>query len=268
MEKNTKSINTSQPSSTTPPNRRRQPRELDTQGRVFKGLPRVRWAADADEEGELQQARKSQYFWWWRFLQESRDYRRALSGKADEPFASMVRDFGRLGGDFDWWWLRTGREIFSEQLALPKVRELEHGVRVNLDQINPKIALELPLTIRRSTILRQINLILDKHHDGAKLRVMKHGTAKRKLYPQSRMRNTTLELLYRVWIARKENPTEEWHTTGEKLRLSPTFIPTSRDNDKEVKYKNRCLAIIVQRYHRKSIALIEFAARGDFPRVK
>ena len=250
------------------PTRMRRPRELDSEGRVFKGLPRIRWAADADEEAELDQARKSQYFWWWKFLQESRDYRRALSGRANEPFAGMARDFGRLRGDFDWWWLQTGRDIFSEQLALPKVRELEHGIRVNLDQINPKLVVELPLTIRRGTILKQIGKLLDKHHQGAKLRVMKHGTAKRKLYPQSRMRNTTFELLYRVWIARKENPTEEWHTTGEKLRLSPAFIPAPRDNDKEVKYKNRCMAIIVQRYHRKATALIDFAARGDFPRVK
>jgi len=180
----------------------------------------------------------------------------------------MARDFGRLGDEFNYWWLRTGRNIFAEQMALPKVRLLAHGVIVNLDQINPKLVLELPLTIRRATLLRQINRLLDDHHQGAKLRVMRHATAKRKLYPQSRMRLDTLRVLYDVWTMRKANPDMSWHATGEQLRLSPVFIPTPADDAWEVKYKQRCMTIVVQRYHRKATALIDFAARGDFPRLK
>lgn len=239
-----------------------------TETRVFKGLPRIRWAEDADSGPELAAARDSAYFWWWMFLKESRDYRRALSGRTEEPFASMARDFGRLGDNFDYWWLTRGREIFAEQLALPKVRSLEHGVQVNLDQINPKLVLEVPLTIRRAAILRQIGKLLDEHHEGAKLRVFEHGTAKRKLYAPSRMRLPTLKVLYDVWKARKEAPNGEWHEIGEKLRLSPAFIPYAHDSKEEVKYKRRCMTLVVQRFHRKAEALINFAARGDFPRVK
>ena len=247
-------------------NRRTNPRT--SHDRVFKGLPRIRWAEDADEPAELAAARDSAYYWWWVFLQESREYRRALLGRTEEPYAKMAKDFGRLSDDFDYWWLRTGRKIFAEKLALPRVRPLEHGVRVNLDQINEKIVLEIPLTIRRSTILKQINRELDNVHQGAGLRVYKHGTAERKLYPHSRMRMSTLELLHRVWMARKENPHEEWHTTGERLNLSPVFIPNARDTADDIKYKNRCMDVVVQRYHRKAAALIDFAARGDFPRIK
>jgi hypothetical protein len=236
--------------------------------RVFKGLPRIRWAEDADEAAELAQARNSAYYWWWAFLRESRDYRRALSGRTEEPFPSMARHFGRLGDDFDRWWLRTGREIFAEQMALPSVRLLAHGVTVNLEQINPKLVVELPLTMRRATILRQINRLLDQHHAGTDLRVMKHGSAKRKLYAQSRMRLPTLKILYDVWIARKQHPDWTWNDIGETLRLSPVFIPDSRDDAQEVAYKRRCMTLIVQRYHRKAAALIDFAARGDFPRLK
>jgi hypothetical protein len=240
----------------------------DRPERVFKGLPRIRWAEDADEEQELIAARSSAYYWWWAFLRESREYRRALSGRTDEPFAGVARDFRRLGDDFDRWWLRIGREIFAEQMALPRVRLLEHGLTVNLDQINPKLVVELPLTIRRATILRQVNRLLDEHHDGARLRVQQHGSAKRKLYAQSRMRLPTLKILYDVWITRKQHPDWSWHAIGETLRLSPVFIPTSRDDDKEIDYKRRCMTLIVQRYHRKAAALIDFAARGDFPRLK
>jgi hypothetical protein len=247
--------------------RKRHP-PRDAEGRVFKGLPRIHWAEDADEQQELIAARNSPYYWWWAFLRESREYRRALSGRTDEPYAGMARHFGRLGDDFDRWWLRTGREIFAEQMSLPRVRMLEHGVTVNLDQINPKLVLEVPLTIRRSTILRQVNRLLDEHHQGAKLRVMKHGSATRKLYPDSRMRLPTLKVLYDVWMEKKQNPELEWHVIGEKLGLSPVFLPAERDDEKEIKYKSRCMTIVIQRYHRKAAALIDFAARGDFPRLK
>jgi hypothetical protein len=247
---------------------RRRPKPRNATERVFKGMQRIRWADDADERAELAEARNSAYYWWWAFLKESRDYRRALSGRAEEPFAKMAKDFGRLGDNFDYWWLRTGREIFAEQMVLPRVRALEHGVTVNLDQINPKLVLELPLTIRRATIIRQINRLLDDHHQGAKLRVMGHGSATRKLYPDSRMRLPTLKVLYDVWMEKKQNPESEWHIIGEKLGLSPVFIPRERDKEEEIKYKRRCMTIVIQRYYRKAAALIDFAASGDFPRIK
>jgi hypothetical protein len=249
--------------------RPRAPRELDSEGRVIKGMRRIRWAEDPDEAEELVEARNSPYYWWWMFLRESHDYNKGLLRKnVDESIAGMAADFGRLGDDFDWWWLRRGREIFSEQMTLPRARILEHGVRVNLDQINPKLVVELPLTIRRATIIRQINQLLDKHHAGAQLRVMNYATAKRKLYAHSRIRLPTLELLYRVWKARNERPDESWYMSGEKLKISPVFIIDAKDTKIEQDYKRRCMTIVVQRYYRKAQALIEFAAKGDFPRIK
>jgi hypothetical protein len=247
---------------------RKRPKPRDAEGRVIKGLSRIRWANDADEDAELAEARNSPYYWWWAFLKESAEYRRSLSGRSEEPYASMARDFGRLGNDFDYWWLRTGREIFAEQMALPRVRELEHGVTVNLDQINPKLVLELPLTIRRSTILRQINEFLDKYHQGAKLRVMKHGTARRKLFAQSRMRLTTLKVLHDVWTTRKNFPQMTWWEIGEALGVSRAFDTKLTDTPDERAYKHRCMTLVVQRHCRKATALIDFAAKGDFPRIK
>jgi hypothetical protein len=82
------------------------------------------------------------------------------------------------------------------------------------------------------------------------------------------MRLDTLRVLYDVWQARKAEPGVPWHTIGEKLRLSPVFIPKPSDDATEVKYKQRCMTIVVQRHYRKAVALIGFAARGDFPRLK
>ncbi len=82
------------------------------------------------------------------------------------------------------------------------------------------------------------------------------------------MRLPTLELLYKVWQARKAMPDAAWWEIGEHLALSPVFIPSINDDEKEIAYKRRCMTLVVQRYHRKATALIDFAARGDFPRVK
>jgi len=235
----------------------------------IKGLPgQQRWIEDGERDQELTRARASAYYWWWMFLAESPEYRRAVSGKTEEPFASMARDFGKTWNtSFDAWWLERGRTLFSEQLVVPKVRALEHGDVVNLEQINAKLVLEIPLTIRRRTILKDINRQLDLHHQGRDLRVMRHSTAQRQLNPDSRMRVPTMELLHRIWDYRKNNPDDSLYQLGESLRLSPVFICRKDEKSDVIDYKQRCMTIVVQRYLRKADALIYWAARGKFPCV-
>lgn len=234
--------------------------------RIIKGLGvDIR---DFDREAELKAAEDSLYYWWWAFLRESREYRQAVSGSAEEPYASLARDFGHLGHSFSHWWFERGRDIFEEQVAIPKVRKLEHGEGANYEGVNPKLVVELPLTIRRQTILRQINRLLDQHHSSQKLRVHEFSTAKRRLYPQQRIRKTTFPPLMAVWQERKRNRKEEWWETGERLKLSLIHIVEESDDEDTVVWKHRIMALTVQRLHRKAKALIDFAAKGDFPRFK
>jgi hypothetical protein len=246
----------------------------------IKGLPkRQKWVADGERDAELAQARASAYYWWWMFLLTSRDYRRAYddvrhgrSGTdADhERRIDMARDFGAIHvrRNFDSWWLDRGRDLFSEQLVIPKVRALGHGDAVNLEQINAKLVLEIPLTVRRRTLMKQISAQLDRHHAGRSLRLMRHSTAQRQLNPDSRMRIPTMELLHRIWTHRRDNPDQSLYALGEALRLSPVFICRESDSDDERAYKQRCMTIVVQRYLRKAEALIYWAARGKFPCVE
>ena len=55
--------------------------------RFFKGMPST-WGRDVDRETEAQAAQDSFYYWWWAFLAESVDYRRAVTGRKEEPYAS------------------------------------------------------------------------------------------------------------------------------------------------------------------------------------
>lgn len=251
---------------------------IDTPGgkqqrRVIKGLPRLP-LVDIDRKVELQAARDSLYFWWWSFLRESLDYRRAVSGRKEEPWARMASDFGRLGDHFDSWWFETGRGLFKERVAIPKVRKLEHGEPANYEGINRKLVIELPLTIRRATILKQVNTLLDAELNEpdkryfSNLRVHAFSTARRRIYPDQRIRITSFKTLLDVWQERKKSPSVPWWEVGEKLRLSPVYITQPTDTEEEVKYKHRLMSLIVQRHYRRAKALIEFAAKGDFPRFK
>jgi len=236
--------------------------------RQYKALNEQTWADDADVQREVAEAENSPYYWWWMFIRESHDYQMALRGARGEPYASMARDFGVLGNNFSAWWQFTGREIFAEQQAIPEVRELEHGSVVNLNQFHPKLALELPLGISQAQILRQVKKILARRHEGIELRPHAYGTSKRRLFPDSRMRMPTMKILYDVWKVRKNYPKAKWREIGIRLRLSPAHIPRRGDSKEEIKYKRRVMALVVQRYYRKAAALIEFAARGDFPRIR
>jgi len=243
-------------------------RRANQRKRQFKGVSDEAWAENEDLQRELAAARNSPYYWWWAFLRESTDYRMALRGARGEPYASIAQDFGYLGNEFDIWWLRTGREIFAEQQTIPQVRELEHGSVVNLHQHHPKLVLELPLRIGQTNILRQVKKILKPHYYVISATPQASATSKRYLYPESRMRMRTMKILYDVWKARKEYPKAKWREIGVRMRLSPAHIPKKGDSKEEIHYKRRVMALVVQRYYRKAANLIDFAAKGDFPRIK
>ena len=243
-------------------------RPNDLSPRVFKGMPR-RWKRDISIDSEIEIAEKSYYYWWWAFLKESADYKRAEAGSKKEPFASLYADFGRLrNSSFAGWWLNRGRDLFAEPVAIPKVRAMEHMEVASHDMPEDFLHIEVPLKIRRKTILRQINKILDERHQGRELSLLSQSKAKRRLYPKQRIRITTFQPIMDVWTARKENPDKPWWQTGYDLNLNRYYEINERDDEDMIKHKHRMMSLIVQRLHRKATALIKFAALGDFPRFK
>ena len=239
-----------------------------TETRSFKGMPRG-WKRDISIELEIQAAKNSYYYWWWRFLGESDEYRRAETGSKKEPYASLFRDFGRIrNNSFEYWWQARGRDIFSEPVAIPKVREMENMELASDEMPDDFLYIEIPLKIRKQTILRQINKLLDKKHDGRELNLLKLSKARRKLYAKQRIRFTTFEPIMAVWQARKANPEKTWWEIGSDLKLNRAYEATERDDENDIKHKQRMMTLIVQRLYRKAQALIKFAALGDFPRFR
>lgn len=243
---------------------------------------------------ELNAAENSPYYWWWVFLRESEEYRavsykrkvkhkpssrRALNkGKAafglkeDPKVRAVVEDFGILDrSHFHSWWFRKGRYIFAQQHAFPEVKVVDDGFTVWESKNVKRFYLEVPLTIRKSTALRQIKKILGdyfKAEDGGRHNVFAHSTAKREINKSSKMRLSTFKQFFDVWQDRQEHPDSKWWETGERLKISPAFINYPHTPKSLRASNNRNMTLTVQRIYRKTEKLIYFAARGDFPRTK
>jgi hypothetical protein len=222
---------------------------------------------------ELHAARTSVYYWWWVFLQESDEYQAALLRKDVSPEVKAVaKDFGKINNvNFDIWWFKTGRYLFAQQRVVPFVRELENGFTIYERRQNHCVYLEVPLAVKRSWALKQVNEILGKHfkgEDGGRHNVYAYSSAKYEANKSSKMRLSTFKQFRGVWQIRKHQPELEWWKIGETLKISPTFINRSNTPKMLRASNNRNMTLTVQRIYRKTEKLIYFAARGEFPRVK
>jgi hypothetical protein len=201
---------------------------------------------------------------WWTALSESDDYARALKGELGEPWASMAKDFGPLEKNFALWWVTRGRHLFADTIFKGEVRQFDVTQLPDTDPLHPAIYVEIPLGLSRSQITRELNKLLDAvlGDDEDRPRPPK----RRKFYKDQRLKLPTIRNMLAVWRLRKQGI--DWQDIGEQLKLSATFAANPNDDDDTAKEKRRLMSITTQRLHRMAAALIDYAARGDFPRVK
>lgn len=234
---------------------------------------------------ELVAAQHSLYQRWWECLKESNNYQRALEGELGEPWFGMARDFRDLTGAFAVWWYETGRYLFAQQVYSPPVRRLEPFVTEPNTQLEyplskaqdllltwqdtarPMLNLAIPLTLDRSEIVRQVEQLVKTAKNQSPEAIEAAQTPRRSLYPDQRIRLSTIDTLLRIWRARKATD-QEWWQIGEREKLRDQFTCQPNDDTETIKRKRRLMTLTVQRYYKMAAAMIDFAARGDFPRVK
>ena len=131
---------------------------------IFKGMRQLRYKRQDDM---LRDAQRSPYYWWWAFLRLSKDYwwvchRRGAVG--DSRLKAMYRDFGNVYElTFDEWFLKRGKNLLREELALPAVRKLSP---TNLELSHPlgrHLILEIPLNMTEKSIISQVRNQLRNH---------------------------------------------------------------------------------------------------------
>ena len=232
--------------------------------RFFKGLPRF---TRSDNALLARDAEESIYFWWWQFLRLSPVFwfAREFGYKLVDPQMATVFDLaGDLGeNNFSIWWNKTGVNIFPENKrpARIQVLDLDHLNQHLFDQNS--IYLEVPLTIRKEVIFKQLKNILDEVHLGRGLDVTKTANADFKLYTK-RYRLRVIEQHYWVLLYRLLHEQIKVWRIGDRLQLAPHLYV--RNIDRIIAQKKfHQLTSLTGRYLYKARYTLLNVERNSFP---
>jgi len=198
----------------------------------FKGLPGF---TRSDDTLLAHDAEESVYFWWWQFLRLSPIYwyaRHASITPTDSVVAQAYERAGDLSARwFSQWWAATGSRVFAEAKRPAKVRTVDLEPTDTGDQIElyeNSLIVEIPLTLRKATIFKQLKDLLEKkidgvpRHLGRELNVVESSNAPLKLHTK-RFRLRTLEIEYLVLLYRLLYPRTEIWRIGDSLQIAPSL---------------------------------------------
>ncbi len=151
------------------------------------------------------------YYWWWQFMKAGDDLgvgneiSENLRDKAED--AARIRAlFGDLGDDFDWWWDKTGKNIFKEDNASLPLIEVHHPKSpIDGRELDDETALIIvPLKVSRRLLEIQFNMFLDVYHPRDNLRRHKYSSADVPLHPRRRYDDIDFQFALELWkVSRK-----------------------------------------------------------------
>ena len=251
--------------------------EHTNQPAVIKGMRRLRYA---DIEEEVRDASQSPYRWWFEYLQLSKDYWWVCQQGGDTldvKLKEMWDDFGDVyNTNFINWWIKRGRNIFAEQVSLPKVRKID-GDKNNLSANQHKyLVLEIPLNLTERTIGRQVMALLREEPNRE---IKRKSEAQRPLAKLIGIRKSVIRDAREIWClnqivqnAKKPNATigkpYDTMTTqqiGIGFRLVRSCLPKFTDTEDVERKKRNGMKVAVSRMIHRANSLIANAEIGVFP---
>lgn len=260
-----------------------------------KGLRHFRYTTAG---AELADARESVRRWWWEYLRLSKDYwlvckTSQASGVIETTDAVLRRIYIKFGNvhdcTFDRWWPARGSKVFREQIDPPRVKEVQmseghYQVPVNRD----KLILEVPISLSRATIQKQISKILKNYEERRPNNRLMLSKSDFPINPV-RYRLHTLQVMHEIYCLHRELITKpvalrsiagtpdqrkEWQQKyeqradlfriGEVLNISPSNMLVTGDITNDRAKKNRMRAT-VSRFLRRADQLISNVEQGKFP---
>lgn len=220
-------------------------------------------------EQEWKNAKETLYYEWWRCLNASKEYLEccAVEGK-DHELAETYALFGDVTVSWPQWWTKIGRKIFSERRQYPKVRAIDQDEalkKLNIDE-RYLLILDVPLNLRRVTILEQINALLDKHHLGKDLDVRAQSSAIVQL-ETNRLQHKTVPILVDVADILYRHPDIQLYQLAQRAKLAEIHLGRSKQevNTPEEEKQRRQMA--ASRYKEQAQRLVYNAARLKFPSI-
>lgn len=218
---------------------------------------------------ESEKAKETLYYQWYRCLNASKEYLEccSLEGKGHELAATYAL-FGDITTPWTSWWLKIGRKLFSERRQYPKVRAIDQEEalnKLNVDEQNFLI-LDVPLNLRRVTILKQINELLDKHHLGKDLNVKAQSSALIQL-ETSKLQHKTVPLLVDVAKLLYRNPDISLYQLAQRAKLAEHHLGRSVSESLSEREERQRREMAASNYKKNAIQLVYNAARLKFPSI-
>ena len=175
-----------------------------------------------------------------------------------------------LAGDlkedrFRRWWEDTGINLFVEAKRPPTVKTLDLQKLQEHRFKEKAIYLEIPLTIRKETIQKQIREILNQTHEGRDLDVTENANAIFKLHTK-RYRLRVVELEYWVLLYKLLYQDIKVWKIGDRLQLSPHL--KLRGAERGIRFGDKRfnqLNSLTGRYLYKARYTLAHAERRSFP---
>lgn len=218
-------------------------------------------------EEEAKEVEGSLYHLWWRCLRASTEYLECCEVEGrDHPLAETYTNFGDVQSNWRKWWTLTGRKLFSERHDYPMVRAITKDRALGKLDVEPGnfLILDIPLGLRRVTILEQINKLLDEHHEGRDLDVWAQSTAKVKLH-KSKLQEKTLPILVNVAEILHKQPDILLYELAEVAGLAEIHLGRSVQQELTKREEHQRREMAASRYKDQATRLIANAARGLFP---
>ena len=224
----------------------------------------------SNPEREIAAARKTWIYWWYMTLRASDEYRYCCENGGRGKLASIYTDFGDIPKlPFSMWYMKHGRKIFGESKPFKKVQSVETNRQ--LEELRLKqdgLILQIPLSVRKQTVMRQIGRFLKEAYEGRDIDIWKQSTARRQIV-KSKIRMSTVETLLKVHELRNKHLAASLNEIGAMARIDPDILKRDTSGqDLDDSLVRRRMTIAVSRYLKQAKLLIANAERGIFPSIK
>ena len=219
---------------------------------------------------EMRLAKNGWYGLWYRCLKLSDEYQHCCTNQGKGRLKLMYGDFGDVVKlSFPQWWQSVGRYLFAERRSIPKVQSYTN--RRDLEEITSmrdKLVLEIPLNMRKSTAVRQLNQFLKQAYEGREVVPREQSTARRKL-SKSKLRKETAVKILDLYELRYRKPELTLWQLGEAAGIELDLMARTTDGQQMTLQQERIrMGIAVSRYLSQARNLIWNATEGNFPNIK
>ena len=217
---------------------------------------------------ELDKAKQSYGFWWFRCLQASEDYLECCRAGGVGELGGMYADFGNVETSFSSWWIKRGRRLFAEEAPLRDIQQITDEDSLNQLRIrDDRIIVEIPLQMRKITAIRKINKLLKQAHGEQPVDIWAASSARCQRI-KSKVRMKTVELLLKLYSLRKRFPDMTLYELGKRAGVELDLMArTTHGESIHLELEKRRMTIAVSRYLKQAGYLIDNAAKGIFPKI-